>query len=164
MHRTACVLGCTLLAVSVSARAQGVVPPLVTAGPVTPKLWSHLRVLVSQLGTEEGTRTVFLENPGLGDAFSSLDTFDYFIKPWRTRLVPLPATLQEARHLDLDLDRMSDGTSICRITFHHPGEARAITIMKTVWRGEHLVKLEFLKGFVQAFDRNARRGGYPWRY
>lgn len=150
-----------LLLCGVHAGARGGVSPPETARLAARKVWVHLRDLVTALATDGGTHNVFYQNPALGERFNSADTFSGFVQPWRSRLVKLPSDQMEARGLDLDVDRIDDGTTVCRMTFYHSDEARTFTIMKTVWRGERLLKLDFVQGFIQIYGKDSRWNTNP---
>ena len=146
-----------MLAVSSGAWAQGLGVVPTTVAVVTEKEWARLRTLMASLVTEEGTRKAFGTYPGLGEAFTSEDQFSYFVAPWRSRLSVLPATRQEAPDVEVELFPKSDGTMTCMMTYHHQQPANAITIVKTVWQSDNLMKVVFMKGFSQIPDDNAAR-------
>jgi len=142
------ILACFLFG-GVAVRAQGTGDP--AAGSLsqpTPQEWARLRALVDALVTEEGTRKVFSSQSNLADSFSSEEHFATFVAPWRTRLVPLPLTRQDASAVDVDIRRTAEGITACLMTFHHEEPVNAITIMRTLWRDDHLLKVIFMKGFA----------------
>ena len=138
-------------------RSQELKPPPGTSSSVTGKDWIRLRTLVSALSTEQGTQKVFTSNSGLGDAFSSEEHFCSFVAPWRSRLILLPPSQQEATDVDVELRKRPDGTTTCLLTFHHQKPENAITILKLVWLDDSLTKVAFMKGFAQIPDDNASR-------
>jgi hypothetical protein len=121
------------------------------------KNWTRIRTLISFLITDEGTRKVFTSHRGLGESFGSEEHFSFFVAPWRARLSVLPAARQEALDVDLETLQKADGTTTCLMTYHHQEPANAITIVKTVWQGENLLKVVFMKGFSNILDDNAAR-------
>ncbi len=129
------------------AQAQGInpEPPPVQ---VSKAEWNRLRELASALATEDGTRDLYTKCPRLMETFSSADYFHTFVAPWRPRLAPLPSSQKEAEGVDLEVTRDAYGASTYRLTYHHEQPANAITIVKSVWQGETLLKLTFLKGFA----------------
>lgn len=138
---------CTLflcLAGTPAVRAQTAAP----APRAATREWGHLCMLTAALSTEEGTRTIYTSHPELGEAFSSEEHFERFVAPWRNRLAKLPPTPPEAPDVDMDVRPKEDGTTTCLLTFHHEAPAHAITILKTLWRDGHLLKLVFMKGFT----------------
>ncbi|WP_243318728.1 hypothetical protein [Geothrix paludis] len=84
----------------------------------------------------------------MADAFSSEEHFATFVAPWRARLAPLPATRQEAPEVDVDIRSTAEGTTACLVTFHHQEPANAITILRTLWQDDHLLRVVFMKGFT----------------
>ncbi|GLH73134.1 hypothetical protein GETHLI_16360 [Geothrix limicola] len=138
-------------------RAQGLAPMATPVPAAADKYWGRLRTLVSFLVTDEGTRKVFASHRGLGDSFGSEEHFAYFVAPWRPRLSALPANRQEAGGVELETLQKADGTTTCLMTFHHQEPAHAITILKTVWMDDTLLKVSFMKGFAEIPDDNAAR-------
>ena len=111
------------------------------------KDWNRLRDLVTAFITEEGTRKVFSEQGRLAESFASDDSFSRFVAPWRARLSALPATQEEASNVEFEVNQKEDGTTSYLMTFHHPGPANALTIVRTLWQDGSLLKVTFMKGF-----------------
>lgn len=139
------------------AGAQGLAPTPAPVPSAVDTNWNRLRSLMSFLITEEGTRKVYATHRGIGEAFISDDQFSYFVAPWRPRLFALPNSRQEAPDVDLEVLPKADGTTICLMTYHHQQPVNAITIVKTVWMDEGLLKVVFMKGFSHITDDNAER-------
>jgi len=150
------ILPLFLLGVSLTG-AQGPAPASAPVPSMADKNWTRIRTLISFLITDEGTRKVFTSHRGLGESFGSEEHFSFFVAPWRARLSVLPAARQEALDVDLETLQKADGTTTCLMTYHHQEPANAITIVKTVWQGENLLKVVFMKGFSNILDDNAAR-------
>jgi hypothetical protein len=134
------------------------------ARQVTKAEWNRLRALAAALSTEDGTRDLFARSPMLGEAFSTLDYFFDYVAPWRPRLAALPPSQQEAEGVEVEVTRDGHGASVFRLTYHHEAPANAITIIKTVWQGETLMKLVFMKGFANLdYSPAAGTHRYPVR-
>jgi len=110
--------------------------------------WIRLRGLAEALVTEEGTKALFARSPRLMDAYSSVDYFLTFVAPWRPRLTTLPLAQQDAEKVEVEVTRGASGISSFRLTYHHDRPENAITIVKSVWQGEMLLKLLFMRGFA----------------
>jgi hypothetical protein len=106
----------------------------------------------------------------LVDSYASPDFFLSFVAPWRPRLAALPQSPGEAENVEVEATRYPQGGSSLRLTYHHELPKNAITIVTSVWQGDVLVKLAFMKGFAnvvlgptpgsQGIWRGASRRGY----
>jgi hypothetical protein len=154
-----------MLMVGSMASGQGVDATL-PAVQVTMAEWTRLRELTAALTTEHGTRALFERSPSLVEAFSSEDVFFAFVAPWRSRITRLPASLQEAQDVEVEVKRDGRGSSTFRLTYYHQQPANAITILRAGWQGDSLFKLGFMKGFTHEQTNDAAgvhrtRGGPP---
>lgn len=59
--------------------------------------WAEARLIVTQLRTEDGTRSLYRANPALGRKFSSESEFLKTAASWRERFGSLPESLSAAR-------------------------------------------------------------------
>lgn len=74
--------------------------------------WISMRKAVEQLGTEEGARAFFADNPGLSPRIPSEAAFLEKVRSWRPLLRPLPEVLPGLETHDLSYLRKQNQTEM----------------------------------------------------
>lgn len=136
-------------------RAQAPASP--AQPPVSKGEWARLSSVAAALCSEQGTQGLYISQPALADSFASDAFFSEFVAKWRPRLSPLPAAWKEGGNIDVDVRHREDGTTTYMVTFHHEQPENAITILKTVWQDQALIKVDFMKGFSHVSFDNASK-------
>lgn len=128
--------------------------------PVSKAEWKRLQTLTSKLVSEEATLKLYQESPGLGDSFGSNESFSDLVSKWRQKISPLMDTWSDSPNVEVKVNRKEDGTDVFFLTFYHEKPANSMTILKTVWSSNNLLKISFLKGFANVPYDNASRVRY----
>lgn len=74
--------------------------------------WTAMRKAVEQLGTDEGARAFFADNPGLSPRIPSEAAFLEKVRSWRPLMRPLPEVLPGIEAHDLSYLRKQDQTEM----------------------------------------------------
>ena len=157
-----------LLVAAPMARAQ--IQETNVSVPVTADDWNRLRVLTSALTTEEGTRSLFARSPRFGGLLRLAGLLPFF----RSSLAaaaggPSPESGGSGERGG-GSHTLPAGRQQSSPDLPHELPKNAITIVTSVWQGDVLVKLAFMKGFAnvvlgptpgsQGIWRGASRRGY----
>lgn len=134
---------CTL--VSSLAVAQ---PVQLNDRTITNQEWTRLRNVVESLRSEEATRKLYRESPGLQEAFPAEPFFLSYIQKWRPRIEALAKERSRAETVSLTLKELEDGDEWF-LTYHHSKPKHAITVVKTAWKGGKVVNISFTRGFTE---------------
>jgi len=140
----------TLPALLVAAAAlPGLAQPVVlNERTITAQEWTRLRNVVESFRSEEATRKLYRESPGLQEAFPAETYFMAYILKWRPRIEALAKERPKATNVALTLKELDEGDEWF-MTFHHAKPKHAITMVKTTWRDGQIRNVSFMRGFTE---------------
>lgn len=115
---------------------------------ITVAEWTRLRAVVESLRSEETTRRLYRETPGLQEAYPAEPFFLSYVQKWRGRLEPLARERAKAANVSLTLKELDEGDEWF-LTFHHAKPHHAITVVKTAWKDGALRNISFTRGFTE---------------
>lgn len=119
-----------------------------TERSITVAEWTRLRTVVESLRSEETTRKLYRETPGIQEAYPAEPFFLAYVQKWRSRLEPLARERAKAANVSLTLKELEDGDEWF-LTFHHAKPKHAITVVKTAWKDGALRNISFTRGFTE---------------
>ncbi len=115
---------------------------------ITAQEWTRLRNVVENLRSEEGTRKLYRESPGVQSVYPAEPFFLAYIQKWRPRLESLPRERPRATNVSLTLKELDEGDEWV-MTIHHAKPQFAITMIKTNWKAGQLMNISFTRGFTE---------------
>ena len=134
--------------VTVASTAAPAQATALNARTITAPEWTRLRNVMESLRSEESTRKLYRETPGIQEAFPAEQFFLLYVQKWRPRLESLAKERAKATNVSLTLKELDEGDEWF-MTFHHTKPKHAITIVKTTWKDGQVRGISFTRGFTE---------------